>query len=79
MTRGGVPIRSQVLWHVLHSALRRVVLVLVLHVSPKGRREGARVRVAARRSILFLKSGAVGKRARSDEETVDEELWGAWG
>ena len=27
-----------VLWHVLHNALRRVVYVLVLHVSPKGRR-----------------------------------------
>jgi len=29
-----------VLWHVLRSALRRVLHVLVLHVSPKGRRGG---------------------------------------
>ena len=44
-----------VLWYVLHNALPRVVHVLVLHVSPKGRRgEGARVRVAARRSTPFL-------------------------
>ena len=30
----------RVLWHVLRNALRRVLHVLVLHVSPKGRRRG---------------------------------------
>jgi len=41
-----------VLWQVLRNVLRRIVHVLVLHVSPKGGRGGgSRVRVAARRSI----------------------------
>jgi len=47
-----------VLWHVLRSALRRVLGVPVLHVSTKGGCEGggggAAVRVAARSSILFF-------------------------
>ena len=42
------------MWHVLRNALRRVLHVPVLHVSPKGRRVGgAHVRVAARRSTPF--------------------------
>jgi len=56
--------------------------VLVLHASPKGRRVGggARVQVAARRSMpVFLKGGAAGKRARSDKETADEVWKGALG
>jgi len=44
-----------VLWQILRNVLRRVLYVLVLHVSPKGRRVGgACVWVAARRSIPFI-------------------------
>jgi len=41
-------------WYVLRNAGRRVLHVLAIHVSPKGKcGGGARVRVAARRSIPF--------------------------
>jgi len=44
-----------VLWNALRNVLCRVLHVLVLYVSPKGERGGgARVRVAARRSIPFF-------------------------
>ena len=44
----------RVLWYVLRYVLRRVLRVFSLHVLPKGRQGGgARIRVAARRSIPF--------------------------